>query len=168
EDLVRLDRLFTPEVSPDGGSVAYVLRETDMEANQGYTDIWIIDLKEIGAGPRRLTNHEEDDAAPQWSKDGKSIYFLSVRSGAWQIWVIPLAGGEARQSAIFRLRLLHLKSQPMAVILLLPQPFIRIAGRWDAPETGQFWSNKTPKRGSFTTSTLSVTGTNGGPAKNPS
>ena len=56
EDLVRLDHLFTPEVSPDGGSVAYVLRETDMEANQGYTDIWVIDLKDI-ARPRRLTNH---------------------------------------------------------------------------------------------------------------
>lgn len=101
EDLVRLDHLFTPEVSPDGGSVAYVLRETDMEANQGYTDIWVIDLKDIGAGPRRLTNHEEDDAAPQWSKDGKSIYFLSARTGAWQIWVIPLAGGEARQVSAF-------------------------------------------------------------------
>ena len=38
EDLVSLKRLSDPQVSPDGRYVAYVLRETDMDANKGRTD----------------------------------------------------------------------------------------------------------------------------------
>ena len=38
EDLLSLKRLSDPQVSPDGRYVAYVLRETDMDANKGRTD----------------------------------------------------------------------------------------------------------------------------------
>src|SRR4029079_11583390 len=30
---------------------------------------------------------------PNWSGDGQWIYFASNRSGAWQVWKIPAAGG---------------------------------------------------------------------------
>src|SRR5690242_5317624 len=39
EDLVRLKRVSDPQVSPDGRYVAYVVRETDIEANRGRSDI---------------------------------------------------------------------------------------------------------------------------------
>ena len=44
QDLVSLYRLSDPQISPDGRQVAYVLRETDLEANKGRTDLWLIDL----------------------------------------------------------------------------------------------------------------------------
>src|ERR1700753_1802729 len=50
DDVVRLKRLSEPRVSPDGRYVAYVLRETDMEANKGRTDVWLLDLTQNAAG----------------------------------------------------------------------------------------------------------------------
>jgi dipeptidyl aminopeptidase/acylaminoacyl peptidase len=104
DDLVRLARLSDPQVSPDGRRVAYVLRETDMEANRGRTDLWLLDLgaaagtaRKTDAAPRRLTQHSASDSSPRWAPDGRGLYFLSSRSGSSQVWYLGLAGGEARQ-----------------------------------------------------------------------
>jgi dipeptidyl aminopeptidase/acylaminoacyl peptidase len=104
DDLVRLARLSDPQVSPDGRRVAYVLRETDMEANRGRTDLWLLDLgaaagsaRKTDAAPRRLTQHPASDSSPRWAPDGRGLYFLSSRSGSSQVWYLGLAGGEARQ-----------------------------------------------------------------------
>jgi Tol biopolymer transport system component len=35
--------------------------------------------------------------APSWSADGKWIYFGSRRSGRWEVWKMPVEGGEAQQ-----------------------------------------------------------------------
>lgn len=95
EDLVRLDRLSDPQLSPDGTKVAYVVRTTDVEANRGRTDLWLLDLRTRDAAPVRLTSHEANDSSPRWSPDGTSIYFLSTRGGSSQVWRLPLGGGEA-------------------------------------------------------------------------
>jgi Tol biopolymer transport system component len=34
---------------------------------------------------------------PSWSGDGRSIYYASDRTGSWQIWKQPVAGGSAIQ-----------------------------------------------------------------------
>jgi dipeptidyl aminopeptidase/acylaminoacyl peptidase len=97
EDLVRLKRISDPELAPDGKTVAFVLRETDMAANRGRQELWSLDLSTKGAQPRRLTTHPDNDNAPQWSADGQYIYFLSARSGSTQVWRLPSNGGEAEQ-----------------------------------------------------------------------
>src|ERR1700760_1428961 len=81
DDVVRLKRLTDPQVSPDGHYVAYVLRETDMEANRGRTDIWLLDLAQKNATPLRLTQNDANDSSPRWANDSRTIYFLSTRSG---------------------------------------------------------------------------------------
>jgi dipeptidyl aminopeptidase/acylaminoacyl peptidase len=96
-DLVRLKRLSDPQVSPDGRYVAFVLSETDMEANKRPTDLWLIDLQQKEPTPRRLTQNAANDTSPRWSPDGKSLFFLSTRSGSSQVWRLQLAGGEATQ-----------------------------------------------------------------------
>ncbi len=97
EDLVRLKRVSEPVLSPDGAVVAFSVRETDMDANRGRQDIWSLDLLTKGAQPRRLTTHRENDTAPEWSSDGRYLYFLSARSGSTQVWRLAAAGGEAEQ-----------------------------------------------------------------------
>jgi dipeptidyl aminopeptidase/acylaminoacyl peptidase len=97
EDLVRLVRASDPQLSPDGRKLAFTLRQTDMEANKGRTDLWVLDLDTTGARPRQLTQHEANDSSPRWSADGRRIYFLSTRSGSSQVWRLDLAGGEAMQ-----------------------------------------------------------------------
>src|SRR6185312_5619721 len=96
-DLVRLKRLSDPQVSPDGRYVAFVLSETDLDANKRPTDLWLIDLQQKEPAPRRLTQNPANDTSPRWAADGKSLFFLSTRSGSSQVWRLQLAGGEATQ-----------------------------------------------------------------------
>ena len=114
EDLVRLKRLSDPQVSPDGRSVAYVLRETDMEANKGRTDVWLLDLRTKNAQPRRLTQNPANDSNPRWAPDSRTIYFLSTRSGSSQVWRLSLDGGEATQVTSYPLDVGTLKVSPTA------------------------------------------------------
>src|SRR6185295_15066554 len=53
-DLVMLDRVSDPQVSPDGKWVAYQLRETDYAANKGNTGLWLLSLTDKDAKPRAL------------------------------------------------------------------------------------------------------------------
>ncbi len=95
-DLVTLERISDPQVSPDGSQVAYVQRSTDLEADRGRTDLWLVAV-DGGSAPRQLTTHEASDFSPRWSVDGRSLLFMSTRSGSSQIWRLPVDGGEARQ-----------------------------------------------------------------------
>jgi dipeptidyl aminopeptidase/acylaminoacyl peptidase len=98
QELVRLKRISEPTLSPDGRTVVFTLRETDMEANRGRTDLWSLDVVTKGAMPRRLTSHPANDGSAQWSADGRHVYFLSARSGSSQVWRLNLlGGGEAEQ-----------------------------------------------------------------------
>ncbi|HVO45127.1 MAG TPA: S9 family peptidase [Steroidobacteraceae bacterium] len=112
DDMVRLKRISDPQVSPDGRYVVYVLRETDMEANKGRTDLWLVDLTAKTSTPRRLTQNEADDFSPRWSPDGRWIYFLSTRSGLAQVWRLSLDGGEASRVTDYPLDVGSLKVSP--------------------------------------------------------
>ncbi|MBS0417370.1 MAG: S9 family peptidase [Proteobacteria bacterium] len=112
DDLVRLERVTDPQVSPDGRSVAFVIRETDMEANRGRTDIWLVDLTQKNATPRRLTQNDANDSSPRWAPDSRTIYFLSTRSGQSQVWRLSLAGGEASRVTDYPLDIGSLKVSP--------------------------------------------------------
>ena len=96
-DLNSLARVSDPQVSPDGRYVVYVQRETDLEANRGRNDLWLLDLDSQNPRPRKLTQHSASDTHPRWSVDGASIYFLSTRTGGTQVWRLPFNGGEAVQ-----------------------------------------------------------------------
>jgi Dipeptidyl aminopeptidases/acylaminoacyl-peptidases len=95
EDLVRFKRVSDPALSPDGKTVVFAVRETDVAANRGRQDLWSLDLATKGAQPRRLTTDPENDNAPEWSRDGRYVYFISSRGGSAQVWRLPSAGGEA-------------------------------------------------------------------------
>ena len=94
-ELVRMDRISDPQPSPDGSSIAFVRRQTDIEADKGRTDIWLVDR--LGDNLRRLTDHEASDSGPRWAADGNSLYFLSSRSGSSQVWRIGSDGEGAKQ-----------------------------------------------------------------------
>ncbi|MFN0243614.1 MAG: prolyl oligopeptidase family serine peptidase [Planctomycetota bacterium] len=100
-DMLAMDRISDPQVSPDAQWVAFTLRTTDLEANKGRTDIWI--AKVDGSASKRLTEHEAADTSPRWLPDGKSLVFLSTRSGSSQVWKIAVDGGEPMQLSRFPL-----------------------------------------------------------------
>ncbi|HET9048354.1 MAG TPA: S9 family peptidase [Chiayiivirga sp.] len=96
EDLVALDRVSSPVLSPDGSQVVFALRVADVAANKAVTSLWMQAVD--GKSPaRRLTGTSSSAMAAQFSRDGGSLYFLSPRSGSMQLWRLPLKGGEAQQ-----------------------------------------------------------------------
>ena len=95
DDMLAMQRVGDPNVSPDGKGIAFSVRDTDIEANKGRFDVWLIGVD--GSNLRRLTTAPENDTDPRWSADGKYIYFLSSRGGASQVWRIAASGGEAEQ-----------------------------------------------------------------------
>ena len=93
QDLVMLDRLSNPQASPGGKWIAFERRQTDLDANRGRTQVWIV--RPDGTGLRQLTTHASGATGPCWTPDGASLLFLSERSGSSQVWRIRLDGGEA-------------------------------------------------------------------------
>jgi len=83
-DMLEMKRLSDPQVSPDGRRVVFGLRTTDLEQNRGRADLWSIDVS--GGEPTRLTKHPESDTGARWAADGKTLYFLSTRSGSSQVY----------------------------------------------------------------------------------
>ncbi len=96
EDLVALDRVSEPLLSPDGNRVVYGLREADVQANKASSSLWIVDAKP-GAVPKRLTAKGASASSSTFAPDGSALYFLSARGGSNQVWRLPLNGGEAQQ-----------------------------------------------------------------------
>jgi len=45
EDLVTMERVGTPVVSPDGSRIVYTVRSTDMARNKGHTELYMVDLR---------------------------------------------------------------------------------------------------------------------------
>ncbi|MDR3416348.1 MAG: S9 family peptidase [Nevskia sp.] len=97
KDLAMLDRVSDPRLAPDGRSVAFSLRETDFDANKGVRSIWLLSLKDANAQPQRLTAKGGNADSPRWSPDGRTLFFLSARSGTTQVWRLDQGLGEARQ-----------------------------------------------------------------------
>jgi acylaminoacyl-peptidase len=85
-DLVMLDRISDPHLSPDGDLIAFDVRSTDYAANRGTHAIWLVCERLCRTGtPRRLSASDGGATNPRWY-DGHTIYFLSSRSGSNQVW----------------------------------------------------------------------------------
>jgi len=93
DQILSLKRAGSPEISPDGRSVAYTVRETNWDDNSYDQQIWLADVR-TGA-TRQLTNSRKSSQSPAWSPDGSRLAFISDRSDKRQIYVINPAAGEA-------------------------------------------------------------------------
>jgi acylaminoacyl-peptidase len=94
-DLVMLDRVSDPHLSPDGRLVAYDLRSTDYAANKGVHAIWVACLGCGSGEPWRLAASDKGASAPRFSPDGQFVYFLSSRSGSNQLWRTDIVASHA-------------------------------------------------------------------------
>jgi dipeptidyl aminopeptidase/acylaminoacyl peptidase len=94
-DMLAMDRISDPRVSPDGTRVAFSVRVTDLEANRGRTDLWLAAVD--GSWTRRLTSHEAADGQPRWAPDGRALFFVSSRAGSSQVFRLSMDGGEPEQ-----------------------------------------------------------------------
>jgi len=112
EDLVRLRRLSDPQVSPDGRLLAFVQRDTDMDANKSRNSIWVMRLDLPHGEPYRLLDAAGGDSSPRWAHDSRALYFLSTRSGLSQVWRLVLSSGQAQRISDYPLDVGSLKVSP--------------------------------------------------------
>jgi dipeptidyl aminopeptidase/acylaminoacyl peptidase len=94
QDMLAMERVAEPQVSPDGKRVVFAVSRTDLGANRRRSELYLVGSD--GTGLARLTSHDSgSDSSPAWAPDGKSVYFLASRSGTSQVWRIRTEGGEA-------------------------------------------------------------------------
>lgn len=94
EDLMKVQRISDPQVSPDGRWVAFVVTQADLDGNKLTPHLWLAPA--AGGQPRQLTSGPQSDSRPRWSPDGRELAFISTRSGTSQVWILPVEGGESR------------------------------------------------------------------------
>jgi dipeptidyl aminopeptidase/acylaminoacyl peptidase len=87
-DLVMMDRVGDPQLSPDGRYAAFGVRSTDYDANKGVNAIYVQDLAHAGQ-PVKVV---EKGGSARWSADGRSLYFVAPAEGLAQLWRVDLGG----------------------------------------------------------------------------
>ena len=88
----RSCRLFlaTPRWSASGREIVF------SAGPHGNSDLFVISAE--GGPPRQITTDSSNEAAPNYSRDGRWLYFTSDRGGgSWNIWKMPAQGGPASQ-----------------------------------------------------------------------
>jgi len=97
-DLRAIVGVGTPEISPDGSKIAVVTTRKNYVKDQRDNELMLVDV-ESGA-MRPLTYDRKNISNVRWSPDGKSIAFLALAGSGddaqVQIWVMPMAGGDAQ------------------------------------------------------------------------
>ena len=93
EEVISLQSVSNPVISPDGRHVVFEKSATDWSENRFDRELW---LSKDGGTPFPLThNPSADSRNPKWSPDGQWIAFISKRGDKNQIHVIRPGGGEA-------------------------------------------------------------------------
>lgn len=101
EDLLKLQFVASPELSPCGKTVAFVKTHIDEKTSEYRSNVYLVSTE--GGSPRQFTFGTKNDTAPHFSPDGKKLAFISDRSNEKQIWVMDLElGGEAHQVTTMR------------------------------------------------------------------
>lgn len=97
EDLRHIKAVGGPQLSPDGKNVLFTV--VDSTADGAKSHVWIVgttggpdSLRQLTFSPPAEKRGERD---PQWSPDGKAIFFLAHRGEHTQLFRLDMRGGEA-------------------------------------------------------------------------
>jgi dipeptidyl aminopeptidase/acylaminoacyl peptidase len=88
DEVLSVTTIADVAVAPDGAEVAYVVRERDRKG-QATSVIHVVSTAD---GRDRVLAKGN---APAWSPDGKSVAFISDKSGSRQVWLVAASGDGA-------------------------------------------------------------------------
>jgi Tol biopolymer transport system component len=84
---------YKASISPDG---RYVVYDYPPKEDSPQRDIFLLP---VGGGQELpLVQHAANDFAPLWTPDGRSVVFVSDRTGSLSLWRIRVAGGKPQGS----------------------------------------------------------------------
>ena len=96
EDVLAFAELDDCSITPDGSLIAFTRRDNFKEYKKPVRrQIWVIPADHGAARPFSDGTHAA--YSPLWSPDGRTLAFLSDRTGETQIYLLPRDGGEAQQ-----------------------------------------------------------------------
>jgi len=95
QDLYQIQQPTECRLSPDGQEIAVTVSRSDKETLKAQSHLWMVPAR--GGEPRQFTRGKDNETSPRFSPNGKTLAFLSTRSGKTEIWTIPTDGGEASQ-----------------------------------------------------------------------
>ncbi len=97
EQCLKLKNISAIVPSPDGMKVLYTVREAVMtdDRSEFINQVWLCNAD--GSNPVQLTKGDKNSSNPKWSPDGKWIAFTSSRDSKNNLYVLPVAGGEAEK-----------------------------------------------------------------------
>ncbi len=95
EVMWKMSRAGSSSLSPDGTTLLYSVTRYNMAENRGITLLYTQDM--ASGAVSELTDYSSSNHSPAWSADGKTIYFISNRSGSSQVWKMNADGSAAQQ-----------------------------------------------------------------------
>ena len=142
EDMMQMRRLGDTDVSKDGKWLLYSVTDVDLAQNTRTPKLWIQEIQ--GGQPKLVEGTQPGDGGGRFSPDGKSILFLSSRSGSQQIYLADFDGATGSTTAIRSLSLID-KRQPFVnkkqTIIEGKPTIIRSAQTANLPDADNaFWS----------------------------
>ncbi len=111
EDIINTEYVRSIRVSPDNKMVVWTKRraakdkEKDKEKDKFVNDLYLtrLDVKDEGKFKTvPLTQADENDHSPLFSRDGETIYFLSSRDKGKKLWSLSIYGGEPQEVHEFK------------------------------------------------------------------
>ncbi|MGE5193252.1 MAG: prolyl oligopeptidase family serine peptidase [Deltaproteobacteria bacterium] len=104
-DVFELEHASDPQISPDGGRIAYVRNSLDLMKDRPRSELWRVNVD--GAEHRPVVTGPHDVLHPRWSPDGTRLAYVSkeASAGPAQIYCRWMSSGETA-------RLTHLADVP--------------------------------------------------------
>lgn len=119
EVLWSMGRIASAQASPDGKHIVYQVGYYSVKQNKGHQVICVMDAN--GKNIRQLTLTSKNETDPVWTKDGRSIAFLSDG----QIWTMDINGENRKKLTNSKVDIEGFKFSPdgKKVILIKQIPF---------------------------------------------
>lgn len=98
ENIINRESMSSVSFSPDNSMIVWTKRKGVKKKDRFVSNIYLtrLDIKDDDTYKTiPLTNGDENDYSPLFSKNGEYIYFLSSRDKGKKLWKLSIYGGEA-------------------------------------------------------------------------